>query len=1137
MTQTTITPTIFIGVGGTGATIIHSIKRSLYQSPLVNDVAGSYDDWKPSFFRFLTIDIVNPKEVNANEARIQDCIDEEIARDPSESMPIHVDAAQMRELHELKTAYQNIWNWLAPSALDGVTSIHDGAGQRRMLGRTAFCMNFLTIRTRIRDLILDLKQKISQHSNESRYKLGSEANDRKIRFVVFTSLAGGTGSGCFLDLCYLIRAFQEGEFKNDCVGAEESRGLSLFALTDSVFEDATKISDFQQLNTYSSLLDLQYYGFYNGEHARYSDPYRPFGETKRIVKTFRWNVGLHDDPQKNVDWYEGVAPIANAIYLIDKTNFEGEVLKDQFDAMSMVSQFVLLKYRHPEAWKKHLEDCNNPGDSGIAISRKLVHNSTAPGQSSSPVIPITRFRGIGVSRVSARKETIRLAAAALLASDIARAWVRKSDADVVTPYDLLENATVNREVQEILEVAQSSQDFDEVFRSVVPSKLNRFDEEVAIVGQRENDKSIHRRIFGIHNNRSGCGAVDESLGLIAKRCEATLADARLCAEQQEKHQRTFEKLRQELQVLERKKTELEGVGFLSRMFIAPARSTIEGAISDKRAQLKKAAKLRLRFDLITRAISAKGVRSLYTEIERMIEDLKRLSEVVGLLGSDGVDGVPGLRAVFKAIVPTNKGTGRDIFAHGEFCQDWPGYEESYRALVSSAPDYDELERDVRRRVLDKLDGMREGDGTPDPLWRPARDGERRVADVIRKAMHLGAYHALRAVKVKGVEGVGNAETLNRLARPYIGLQPALVPAHGVRIQIDKRTVPTVRTGIDTKRLGNTHEQIAFSECVGVGLDSLDLKGQHSAWDRINPEQRPAHMSSKIPNVLGRIARSTDMTALSSRAMLALFHLVEGGVTLGEPLLAYVEDENWKSSFVLVASNGAQKRFVRFADLIEYLGQGGSQELKRLEGRYSHILGRWHEVEQEREIGYRVYRLVKFSHTLQEHFRASRGLEVVFDVNASDDREVKAEKQSVSVTTDFWYWRQLEEKLKSDFVHRYGEPNVGEGNWRLEQSSYWAPLFSANDFRTNPPFDFRFGVPEGFSNGILCLAKLDKSCQRERRIMEAFGFMVRPQEGYSPPIRAPLDDFDGSGITALKSLERDSQLPPHPKYTSGIYPCD
>ncbi len=222
-----MTPTVIIGLGGTGKEVLIKIRRMMVEA------YGSLDNLP--IVSFLHIDT----EQNAKATESQVVLKQDISLRPVEQVWAKVENAKAI-LNNL-SSYPYLSEWFPPQ-LKGTDSILAGAGQVRALGKFAFTVNF----TQIKAAFQDAKQRIVGHEKFMLDKWKVEL-DKGINIFVISSFSGGTGSGMFLDLAYNVR---------DWVPASEIPQTSAYLLLPGAFSG---LGDRVIANAYAALMELNHY--------------------------------------------------------------------------------------------------------------------------------------------------------------------------------------------------------------------------------------------------------------------------------------------------------------------------------------------------------------------------------------------------------------------------------------------------------------------------------------------------------------------------------------------------------------------------------------------------------------------------------------------------------------------------------------------------------------------------------------------------------------------------------------------------------------------------------------------------------------------------------------------------------------
>ncbi len=181
--------TIFVGLGGTGAKALQHLRRMILER------FGTVDALEG--IAFLSIDTdVRSQDVSADEKQ-KNPLGEALSFERDERVNVKVDFKSYLGPNIIH--YPHIREWWDEAALPSDTfNMETGTGQIRPLSRLAFFTN----RADIEDGINRAYRKVtSQRVDSSRVDTHG-----RVRVVVVTGLAGGTGSGMFLDLAALIQS-------------------------------------------------------------------------------------------------------------------------------------------------------------------------------------------------------------------------------------------------------------------------------------------------------------------------------------------------------------------------------------------------------------------------------------------------------------------------------------------------------------------------------------------------------------------------------------------------------------------------------------------------------------------------------------------------------------------------------------------------------------------------------------------------------------------------------------------------------------------------------------------------------------------------------------------------------------------
>ena len=235
-------PTLIIGLGGTGSKIVLEAKARL------EETFGS-NGYKAAI-KFLSFDTANENLVttqpNHPDKKVIFSPEQEFVR--ISDVPLH-DLMQSRDTNPAIAA-------ILPEILQS-TQIDQGAQQVRRLGRVALFYHYPRVREKLIQTISDLRdvQVMGKIGETKRHHI--HVRDRgRLRVFLICSICGGTGSGTFLDIAYLVRHIAKD------AGIDDARAvdvIGMLLLPEVFHEISTTGWDRIRANAYAALLDMEYY--------------------------------------------------------------------------------------------------------------------------------------------------------------------------------------------------------------------------------------------------------------------------------------------------------------------------------------------------------------------------------------------------------------------------------------------------------------------------------------------------------------------------------------------------------------------------------------------------------------------------------------------------------------------------------------------------------------------------------------------------------------------------------------------------------------------------------------------------------------------------------------------------------------
>ncbi|MCL1493642.1 MAG: tubulin-like doman-containing protein [Pseudanabaena sp. Salubria-1] len=283
-----MTPTVIIGVGGTGKTVLLKVRAMIAES------YGALDQLP--IVAFLHIDT----DQNDLKAQPVEVLKQDISLRPVEQIHAKVDKGDAANILGRLDDYPHIAEWF-PRELKATESILDGAGQVRALGRFAFTHNYAAIK----EQFLSVMQRVIE-GREVMTRKGVRV-DQGVNVFVVCSLLGGTGSGMYLDLAYCLR---------DWIPAANQPQTSAYLVLPGT---ARGVAKRQIANAYAALMELNHYSSGN----------------TRFESQYTATEGITDRSGRDVPF--------RFCYLVGNTNPNYQI-PDLGGVMDMVAQNIFLDF-------------------------------------------------------------------------------------------------------------------------------------------------------------------------------------------------------------------------------------------------------------------------------------------------------------------------------------------------------------------------------------------------------------------------------------------------------------------------------------------------------------------------------------------------------------------------------------------------------------------------------------------------------------------------------------------------------------------------------------------------------------------------------------------------------------------------
>ena len=388
-----IRPTLYIGLGGTGKEIMLRLRRRILQTLWNGKRIESMDDFPVA--SFLYFDTYTGKaedeEKKGGKGAEDDPLLPLVKLPSSDSVQKALDVDKYLRGEELER-YPLVKGWLPQGELRAINA-EQGAGQVRAISRLLFFDEARTLNQVINNKARALLQNVG---NERLRALGLEI-EPEVKIVILCSVAGGTGSGAFLDMGYLCRSLQN----------PKPAEVNLYAITGGAFAGG---NERVLANSYAAMSELEYCMRDNDKDSYVTS----------------WAEGLSN---------QATRPF-NDVYLIDNANMARQSTGERSHLFGMVADVLFEELHDPVFRGKRAEDLVNQAQHKLQpfvppqMPAELGTHAQRFSRSYSSIGQVTLYTQ---GRIEFERET------AEAARDMIKAFFRLSEEDninVPTPQDV-----------------------------------------------------------------------------------------------------------------------------------------------------------------------------------------------------------------------------------------------------------------------------------------------------------------------------------------------------------------------------------------------------------------------------------------------------------------------------------------------------------------------------------------------------------------------------------------------------------------------------------------------------------------------------------------------------------------------------
>jgi len=242
-------PMLFIGLGGTGMEVILRIRRRVLHATWgkQHDVRiGSLDEFPVA--EFLHFDLDQGAVLESGRTANTDALAPLVKLPPQDRLISSLDLMKYMRTDDDIQRYPHIASWF-PLQGDKVKNldVSKGAGQIRAISRLYFFDTYRTVRDTIYQKLQNLQNNLGHTAKLD--NLGLKVDSDRVRIVVIGSVAGGTGSGAFLDMGWLAKLLAYKVFRGN------GYDVQLLLFTPRGYAKANK--ERTQANGYAAFMELE----------------------------------------------------------------------------------------------------------------------------------------------------------------------------------------------------------------------------------------------------------------------------------------------------------------------------------------------------------------------------------------------------------------------------------------------------------------------------------------------------------------------------------------------------------------------------------------------------------------------------------------------------------------------------------------------------------------------------------------------------------------------------------------------------------------------------------------------------------------------------------------------------------------
>jgi len=399
-----VTPTIIIGLGGTGKEILSRIRRFFFERYKIKGFP---------IIRYLWID-TDPGFQVVRQQGADDFINKQIQFQNEELIAATIPQAEFLAYFNRSHANRHIFEWMSPKLQEYQTKgVVGGAYQIRPLGKLAFYHQYHTIKERITRFADEIRAYNLPDQMLRDYEIRVSTTNINVHIVC--SLAGGTGSGMLIDTGFLVNNILR----------HYNPVIAGFLMLPPVFgQEGQEGMDVCYANAYATLRELNHY--FRHKPLRNLD-----GGAEAGAEAKRYNDYCPNWDGNSKD--QAVAgPPLHSCYLFSNTNIAKLTVTppQKHELFNMVAERIFLDFEKTPFSETMRSILANTAQMTNTDYDHLIPDPNDKDDHGSPLVLYREFypcsySSFGVSKIYINRDRLQHAAAYYLAMKIINSWIRK----------------------------------------------------------------------------------------------------------------------------------------------------------------------------------------------------------------------------------------------------------------------------------------------------------------------------------------------------------------------------------------------------------------------------------------------------------------------------------------------------------------------------------------------------------------------------------------------------------------------------------------------------------------------------------------------------------------------------------------